>query len=936
MESFLKEIAAKLRENHPDDLDQVTVVFNNRRSGLFLRRQFAQMGEQPFFLPQIMGMDELVAQLGGLEIVPNEFILFELFDIHRNLDIKGRRFDTFEQFISFGDMMMSDFSEIDLYMADAKQLFSNLHDIKTLQEWDVELGSIDEAKNPYLDFYKSLYQYYTKLHERLSSQGKAYSGMAYRYVAEKIESLSEKIRSKHIYFIGFNALSACEENIILHYVKRGMGTLYSDGDAYYFDDRNQEAGFFLNKHKADFPSIGNYENHFSCGHKNITIVSCPESVIQTKYAGELLAQKIQKSENNQLERTALVLADESLLLPALNALPQQITTANVTMGFPFVGTSVHTLILKLFSLHQRRRGSAFYHQDVLDILSDYCITRLLQTEDMHALVSAHLSKGHFIYITCETIKEICPQAKDIMFLFCEEEPSPKVFFELTQQLITALYGSKCLDTNLKEKEALACLQRILDYFQEIQQRYNYIDTLKVLQKIYLRLAQRRSVAFYGEPLQGLQILGMLETRNLDFQNIILLSANEGTLPSGRRSNSLIPYFLRVAFKIPTYHEKDAVYAYNFYRLIQRAENIHILYTTDTNGIGKGEPSRFILQLRNELAKRYPENITINEEVLSASNSTPQIPIPDTREKSEAIAKLQRSLAERGLSPSALNNYRNCPLKFYYENILSIRENDEVSDEMDQSELGTCIHNVLENAYKPFVGKNLTKEALQKVLDNLDTYIDEALKEQFQHGRNHEGRNHLLESVAKTQLSNFLKGEIKQLEKSEIKIVGLEQDPHYYLNVDVGGENVRVKIYGRYDRIDIKDGILRIVDYKTGRVEEKDLIVKDANPDLMNVSDKWFQVMTYAWLYQRNKNESQSFVSGIMPLGRLSAELMGASWEEHTVMNAQQIDKFEELLKKLVANLMDPKIPFEANHESKSCNYCPFAETCQQKMLANQK
>lgn len=931
METFLTEVARRLVAEHPHDLDQVTVVFNNQRSGLFLRRQFASMEGKPFFLPRIIGIDDLIADLGKLEIVPNEFLLFELFDIHRHLGGEGRKFETFEEFISFGDMMLADFSEIDLYCIDVQQLFSNLHELKAIGEWDVSSGKLTPLQQQYINFYKSLYQYYDQLHKRLISKHKAYSGMAYRYVAENIGQLASGIDSSKFYFVGFNALSSSEHTIIRHYTQAGRGRLITDGDAYYVTNPEQEAGHFLRKYQGgEIPVPKEYPDHFVQSHKNITIVSCPENVLQCKYAGALISKQLESSQ--AINQTAIVLADESLLLPTLNALPAGIKTANVTMGYPFVNTAVHSLMLKLFSLQQRRRKELFYHQDILDFLSDQYICKILKINDIHSRLSQLLSVSHIIYARWEEVSALCDRMgcdpAPLQHIFSPEPPTPEQLLEQSRTLVRMLYTQGIFDSNIKEKEALACLLQIIDHFLELQSQYHFVENLNVLLKIYTRLAKRRSVSFYGEPLHGLQILGVLETRNLDFKRVILISANEGTMPSGRTNNTLIPYSLKSAFGIPTFHEKDAVYAYNFYRLLQRADDIHLLYSTETDDMGKGSPSRFVLQVRRELAERYPNNITLREDVLSADIATNIESSTLCYSKSPSIMQRIEEIAKRGFSPSALNKYRSCPLKFYFENILGIKEIDKVNEDLEQNELGTHIHAILQTIYSKALGHTVQKEMLQQSLSELDSLLDAEFDKDFRHGRCREGKNHFLRSIAKTQITNFLKSEIKHLEKGDaLAIIKLEESLSHSMEIPIGDSTTTVIISGIADRIDLCNGIVRVLDYKSGKVDEKDLQVKSAEPNWAEVSDKWFQVVLYTWLLHYNKQGSGHHQAGIVPLSHLDSKILLADWEGSNYMTDDHLTTFEGILREIVSDILNPKIPFVAKTDSQACAYCPFAETC---------
>lgn len=932
MVPFLTEVARRLVADHPSDLDRVIVVFNNRRSGLFLRQKFLAESRSPMFLPQTVGMDTLINEWAGLEIVPNELLLFELYEAYKQCQSDSLKYDTFEEFMSFGDMMLADFSEIDLYCVDASQLFSNLHDIKSIGEWNIETGHLTPFQEKYLQFYHSLYQLYTGFRTRLLAQHKAFVGMAYRHVAENMENITKQMGDRYYYFVGFNALSTSEERIIHRCVVEGKGTLITDGDAFYFDNDQQEAGFFLRKHKHLFPGIDNYDNHFAAGHKNITLVSCPENVLQCKYAGRIIQHYLQESPDSKLSDTAIVLGDESLLLPVLNSLPSEVRTANVTMGFPMTNTAIHSLVLKLFSLHSRRRGETFYHQDILDVISDVFVSKLLGTNDLYASLNRILFQEHVIFSDFETLSSLCSQSglnlKPVHFLFSNSTPTPDDFLQLLSQLIQQIYVNKITDTNIREKEALACLLEITNHFQDIQNQYHFIETLSVLQKIYTRLAQRRSVAFYGEPLEGLQILGVLETRNLDFKHLILLSVNEGTLPAARSFSSLIPYNLKVAFGLPTFHEKDAVYAYNFYRLLQRADDIHILYSTEADTMGKGEPSRFIQQIRRELALQYPESITLTEEIVSADNVPLSVLQPTSADKTPSVLSRIEEIVTRGLSPSALNKYRACPLKFYYENILGIEEPDRVNEDLEQNELGSCIHAALENIFSRDTDSHIKAETLQQALDTIDSIIDQTLSIQFDHGRSTLGRNHFLKSVAKTQITNFLKSEQKYLSTvGGIEILGLEQPLSHTLDIPSSTGSTRVLISGIADRIDLTNGTIRIIDYKSGKVDGRELHVADPDPDWTSVSDKWFQLMTYEWLFYHNHNGSHPHISGIFPLRHLNSQLLTASWEGSDIITPAHLATFEHMLQQLVSDLLNPDLPFQANPGNKLCAYCPFSEIC---------
>lgn len=945
METFLSEVAKRLMADHPNDLSNTTVIFNNRRSGLFLRKQLASLLDNSFFLPQIIGMDDFVSELGDQVIVPNELLLFELFDIHKRIttspdliEPRLNRFESFEEFISFGDIMISDFSEIDLYMVDAQQLFGNLRDLKAIGEWDIETdGKLSLFQRQYLQFYTSLFSYYTFLREKLSSQGRAYSGMAYRNVAEGIEQALKNLQGNDIYFVGFNSISKSEDIIIQSCIRNGFGHLITDGDSHYFSisgkdtDPSQEAGHFLRKHSADYPSIGNFKNHFENHHKDITIISCPENGLQAKYAGDLLKELSLGQPST--DSTALVLGDETLLIPTLNALPDQIRTANITMGFPYCGTSVHSLVLKLLNLEQHKKGGKYHHHDLLEFLSDNLICGLLEQENIRPKVLRTLTQNNIIYATFPIIQELCEKGglninRISQYFNTSDTLSPDEFLHTCHDLVQAIYDNGILSTNARELEALGCLHQLIAHLSGIQEQYHYIENLSVLSRIYTRLAQRRTVAFYGEPLQGIQILGVLETRNLDFKRVILLSANEGSIPSGRTDTTLIPNELKHQFHLPTYKDKDAVYAYNFYRLLQRAEEIYLIYHTESDGMGKGEPSRYISQVRTELSRQYPHSITLKEVSVSILNKQAPNSVSTEITKSEAVLdRLNHIASSLGFSPSALSKYRNCPMRFYYENVLSLKEDDTLDEELGQNELGTAIHEVLHDIYQPFIGNPIDPGILKDSTTGIKDFIDRTLSQQFNHGRGADGRNHILTYIAQTQLNRFLQKELQLLNKHTVNIISLEEPLSSPLSYTINDTNEIAYIQGTADRIDCIDNIIRVIDYKTGRVQAKELSVDSFTSNPMDLPDKWFQVMVYAWLYRKKHPGNYPMRAGIVPLGHLSSDIMMIQWKKCYDIDSEWLSRFEGILKTLIEELMNPDIPFAANANSKSCAYCAFHDIC---------
>lgn len=928
MVPFLYKVARQILAENPGSTEQVLVVFNNHRSELFLRQQFKKISSEDgttFFLPRTMVIDDMVAQLSGLEVVPNEFLLFELYRIHMEMEGEERKYKTFEEFISFGDLMLGDFSEVDRYLVDARDLFQNLHGLKQIGEWDIDDPYMSQWQRDYLRFYRSLFQYYTTLRQRLAERGQAYAGMAYRNVAEHIGTLADKIAATSVYFVGFNAISECERTIIGEFVHQGRGHLLTDGDAYYYDDPRQEAGYFLRKHSAEFAELGHYgPSLFATSQKNITIVECPENVLQCKYAGQLLSEHPEWV--GDAESTAIVLADESLLIPTLNGLPEvegKDYRVNVTMGFSYADSQLHALVLKLLSLYRRRNDRGYYHKDVVEVLSDHYISRLAKLESPRYQVTALLEKDGRVRVRATDLEALVDKQL-ASSLLPTDALSPDNCIEQIQRVVALLADEGSLTANPKERQATGALVEVIDYLHRLQQEYNFIQSIDTLEKIYSRIAQRHIIAFLGEPLSGLQILGMLETRNLDFRRVILLSAGEGVLPAARSTSSLIPHELKRAFNLPTYEERDSVYAYNFYRLLQRAEDIYLVYSSNADTAGKGEESRLLKQVRSELARRLPQTVHVSDMVIDTGGGLHQAPTDSTTigAKTDAVMQTLYRISEKnGFSPTALGRYVECPLKYYYMSILGLREQDTVEDDIDASQLGEAVHNVLRDIYLPMVGSTVKAEALREARTNIEPLLDAEFEKLMSGGRSSEGRNMFQRSVALTQLGHVLEREASIADKHCLEIVAVEQDYTYSMWQQEGH---KIQIGGRVDRIDRLDGQLRVLDYKTGSLTDKETTFTQRKS---NMPGKWLQLMCYALMYRRRFPSNESLRVGIYPLRYLKSDVRLASWDGQEELDNSMIDNFEQLLGDLLKELLNNNEPFQPNPSDTSCTFCPASTFC---------
>ncbi len=939
---FLKSFAKDLWKHYQPDLSGICVVLPNRRGSLFLKEYLAEEAQKTIFAPEIYSTEDFISKLSGLQIIDNTEMLFELYAVYSET-MQGEA-DSFELFTKWAPSLIADFNEIDRYLVDARQLFINLSSIREIENWSLNSTELSPFQQNYIRFWESLGKYYHSLRSKMEAEGKAWQGLAYRYVAEHTDKLSENQPWKMICFAGFNALNAAEEKIINHLIRNGKAKAYWDADNYYLIDSGQEAGKFLRKYKSEFLSDGlpfNWtENNLLTETKNINIIGAARNVTQAKLAGTLL-QELQKK-NTSLHSTALVLADENLLFPVLNSIPEEIRDINVTMGYPLKSTAMTTLFQAVFRIHinaekftRGRKGEPrFYHQDLSNLLRHPYLRQAFRDSGILEDLNKYILQFNIIFIGFRQIEKFCLEKHPVEW----EKLSPLLLhwkkvedgFPALENLIDLLratfYSTPSVTPHVNvETELLFQFSTFLKRIRSLCSAFPFVSELKTFQSIFDQLANSSTIPFYGEPLLGLQIMGMLETRTLDFENIILLSANENVLPSGKIQNSFIPHDLKKLFGLPMYSDKDAVFAYHFYRLIQRAKNIFLLYNTESDKFGDGEKSRYITQLVHELSKQN-KAITISESLLEL-NYTKEPESEIKIKKEEVVLKRLHELAKKGFSPTLLNTFRKCTLRFYLHYVAEIRETEKVEEEIGADTMGTVIHEVLENLYAPFIGKVIRSEDIKSMCLALDEKLKEVFQNYFPEELLKTGKNLLTYRMSGKFLSKFLASEEQLLlNTTPLILEELEKEMSAVLNTGSGPVNIK----GKADRIDRYGKSIRIIDYKTGKADDTELRFNDWDALLTEPRlDKAFQLLSYAWLYDKQSPEkSQNLQSGVITFRQLSAGFKPVRTPgKIEELNSEVLNRFEETLQLLVSEIFNPNSLFTKTSELKTCDYCPFKTFC---------
>ncbi len=952
MDAFLEQTAAHLISTYGDEVSQLCIVMPNLRAGLFLRKFLAERLKKTIWAPTICSTDDFVTLIAGLRPVEPLQILFKLYGIHR--DAEQERAQPFEDFIQWAPQLLNDFNEVDSYLADARQLFSALTDTRAISVWNSENRPLTEFEKQYLRFYSSLYVYYSRLVDDLLEHKQAYPGLMCRMASLGIEKFSERLPWEKVVFAGFNALTASEEKIMDSLNKSGKAEFLWDADTYYLNDPGHEAGEFLRHNRKKWG--GKEFNWVSSGiagvPKKITITAVPNNITQAGMAGELV-----KTINTCDEHTALVLMDEKLLIPLLYSLPAGAGEMNITMGLPLSQTPLHDLLelvfrmqmnREKFSANRRKGEKLFYFRDVLALLRHPYISGM----------AAGIMEGNS-FVFDSMLQSIAGGSK--VFISSEEILNPGTgLFSADADFLKPLFGNWQLpedavnalkdiigsfrDNLTKDKESLeleylyAFSKIVYQVDQLLKTHPGMITTIQTLSRLFVQMVQAVTLPFFGEPLKGMQIMGMLETRGLDFETVIMLSCNETLLPRGRSDNSFIPLDLKLEFGLPSYRQKDAVYAYHFYRLLQRAGNVRLIYNSEPGEFGGGEMSRFLQQILSELKRANP-SADIKEELLVLSPSSSSRSDKIRIEKDSVITDLLKAKAEKGFSPTSLNNFRACPLKFYFSDIAGLQEPEELEEEIDGRILGNIVHDALHRLYKKHIGQKLDEGQVSIMKARIDEVIDEACNKEF-HGRDvNYGRNLLLVRVAKMMLKRFLGSELKAItdlkENGEtITIVGLEQWLERRLDLTLTGSVLNIKIKGLADRIDNTGKCLRIIDYKTGSSDNKRTKVDNWEEFALDPStDHAFQLLTYSWMYSPRMKSEIPVKAGILSLKKLNEGLMTVSVpsvEEkkgNDILTAEDLNQFETSLRQVLNAIFDTTAGFTQTSDPRVCAKCRFINIC---------
>jgi len=912
--TFLHHLAQEVLNNYSDNLSELTIVLPNKRAKVFLLDELKSLVSNNIFAPEIISIEDFIQDVAGIRSIDSVELLFEFYEVYLSVTDSEKQ-ESFESFANWAKTLLQDFNEIDRYLLKPDAILKYLEEIKEVEHWSVDSDKRTELIEKHLIFWKKLPEYYHSLYHYLLNKGVGYQGLIYREAVENLNYFSENNVGKQFVFAGFNALNQAEEKIIQHLLALDTAKIYWDIDETLLYDSFHDAGLFQRRFKSEwiYYKTHPYEwivNDFK-QEKNIQVIATSKSIGQAKIAGNIIEKNIRQN-NSNLQNVALVLGEENLLLPILHSLPDTVDSLNITMGFSSKNNPAQLLIAKLFKLHSNaltRNASSYvmYYKDVLDILTHPLIEPFVNANEL----VYRINKNNYTFITHKKLEELHPQGNELFqFLFKKWDSTSVSVLENLSQILLKIKDNLSYE-NDQEKIANAFLysvfkviNKMISYFSEHKQ----IDDIKTLQAIYKQVIDVAEVSFEGEPLNGLQIMGVLESRVLDFETVIITSVNEGKFPAGKSTNSFIPYDVKKEYGLPTFKEKDAIYTYHFYHLLQRAKNIYLIYNSDSEGFDAGEKSRFITQL--EVEKQPNHNLSFqyfNPDVPNVAHQPIVIP------KTESVMARLQEIATNGFSPSSLTTYIRNPIQFYFQRILRISETDEVEENIAVNTLGTIIHGALEELYKPFLGRILTIEDIKSCFSKVDAEVLNQFKLVYKEGEIKKGRNLLAFEVAKRNVQNFLKLELDALEEGDIiQIVALETT--YERTLTDARLPFPVLIKGNVDRIELRNGRVRIVDYKTGKVEQRNVTLKDWNgltEDIKN--EKIIQVLAYAFMYENEAN-GQEIEAGIISFKNLKTGFMPFQFKQEkevtAIVTAEVMENYLEQIVVLLQEIFNADKSFE--------------------------
>ena len=903
MRSFISEVLQHLASSSRD-ISKCTFILPNKRAGLFLKESIKIQLTPPSFLPEIFSIEEFIEELSNLRNLSTIEVLFEFYTLYRDVT-PAKEVEPFGRFSRWASIIVQDFNEIDRNLIETGKIFKYLDAIDDINHWSLDPRPTKMIKG-YLKFWEKIELYYNKFSAQLLEKGIAYQGLIYKEAVQNLDSyIATTNRDFHI-FLGFNALNKSESLIFQKLLSQNQADIFWDADSTFLEADYHDAGFFMRDYMKQWPYYKSNKFNFISSNfqlpKDINIIGANKQIGQVKYAAELLGELNKK---NSLESTALVLSDETLLLPLINSLPSEIKSINITMGLPLSQIPITTLILQWLKVH-KSKTKKFYYKDVVNLLSNSQLNLLINDIEHNSIQKLiyDIKKHNLIEVSLKEMIQFNPAIESPLKLIFDNygvsvNKCIKQLIALLDKICSNLNQSNYSNNILSE-----CSFRSHEIIQQIQHynlEYEVIDSIQTLEVLYKEVISKEMINFKGNPFSGLQIMGMLETRVIDYETVIILSLNEGIIPSGKTQNSYIPFDVKIENSLPTYKEKDAIYTYHFYRVLHRVREAYLIYNTHVDAIKGSEPSRFLAQFEIE-------NIhNLKYQILAPKAPDTTRSIRRINKTSAIIDKLKR-LANEGFSPSSLSLYIKNPVEFYNLKVLGVSEADSLEETIEAKTFGNIIHYCLEELYKPFVGEFLKVSELKELLPKVENIVKKFFVKAYKNVDVSKGKNLIGFEIAKRYINNFLNQEIDYLVKGhKIMIHAVEKKVETI--IELPGLNFPIHLKGKVDRIDSFDGVNRIIDYKSSRVVQSDLNIVDLSGVVVDYkkNNKGFQLLMYAYIINKMDLFRLPFEAGILSFKNFKAGILKLKLKDKSgrkgIGQSQINDKIIDGFQLQLANLL---------------------------------
>lgn len=947
MKSFVHKVASFILEKEYNFQD-LTIVLPTERSKKYLSSALFEELKSPFMAPKMVTMDAWIRDLSPKVILDKTRLLILLYEIHNELRPDTEK-DTFEDFLEWGPILLSDFDEIDRYLVDVNAIFKDLHNIKELEYWKInadEAFKLSNARKKFLEFWDLLPSYYDKLQERLEQIDATYMGNAYKRVAEQIDYVFNSNKNSRFIFAGFNAMSKAELSILKQLYTLGRGDILVDGDTFYVENPLHEAGAFLRKQKQEFEikEFSFIENQICATEKVIDVVECAQITGQVKVASTYL----QQLNPHEIAKTLVLLADESLIGALLKNIPKNVGKANITLGLPMKGTAIRNWVDLIFSIQEskrRFRSIGFYHSDFKRLLNHPFISACCSEEELQKIqeLEQKIIEKNWIFVSLKEIAISPDIDKLIAIIHNDWDANWEVGISCIRNLNKLLFQLVGTDNHF-EKALLQSFDSALIDFENIVSEGLPTMSIRSFKTLFNQHWSNKGIAYHGNPIDGLQVMGLLETRLLDFENIVCLGLNEGTMPPTNPIQSMFPMDLRRYSGLPLPRDKQGLFAHHFYRLLHQSKYMLITYAGAKESVGSSEKSRYLLQIEKELVPKSDGKIKLNQHhYFVPAESAESFELTEVQKDQAIIDKLD-ALFGKSTSFTALKSYATCNLDFYYKYVLEFGDEVGVEELLEASSLGTILHEVFEKLYEKHVkfkdgeinpggGLPLRPSDIDEMIVRLKPELEKAFLKYFDQDKTafSFGKNNLSFQIAYKMMSDFLKEEKRFIEMpNSVVILHLEKNIKYKDCLQINGETKEIVFNGTIDRVDEVNGKLRLVDYKSGRIKE-DVIKLKKNSSGRSSKPVWLQnfeggyamqLAMYCYLYFKTENILPT-AAGLISLPNIRKGFISLEPTDHDIQ--ELIELFPIWISELLEEMYDTSIPFshqgDMNKEHSYCKYC---------------